>query len=259
MSLEQVVSSTIVRQFGQKLLDHLVTDVAIVGGGPSALVAAYYLRQQGLKTAIFERRLAPGGGVWGGGMLFNEIVVQDEAAAILDEFGIRHESIADAPGYRRVDSVEMASGLIFGAVHAGAVIFNAMCVEDVVFKENRIGGLVINWTPVERLGMFVDPLMIMSKAVLDATGHPCAIVNKTIAKGKIALNTPTGGILGERPMWAESGEETAVSSADEYYPGLFACGMSSNAVVGGYRMGPIFGGMLKSGKRIAERILASMK
>ena len=257
--MENVVSSAIVRQFGQKLLNHLTVDVAIVGAGPSALTAARYLTDAGVQVALFERQLAPGGGVWGGGMLMNEIIIQDDAAEILDLFGIRHKRIEGSDGYRRVDSVEMASGLIFGAVHAGATIFNAVTVEDVVLKAGRIGGLVINWTPVERLGMFVDPLMIMSKAVLDATGHPCAIVNKTIAKGKIALNTPTGGILGERPMWAESGEETAVSSADEYYPGLFACGMSSNAVVGGYRMGPIFGGMLKSGKRIAERILASMK
>ena len=256
MSLEQVVSSAIVRRFGEKLIDHLVTDVAIVGGGPSALVAAYYLRQKGLKTAIFERRLAPGGGVWGGGMLFNEIVVQEEAAFLLDEFGIRHEAIGDAPGYHRVDSVEMASGLIFGAVRSGAVIFNAMSVEDVVFKEGRIGGLVINWTPVERLGMFVDPLTITARAVLDATGHPCEVVAKALNKAKIRLTTPTGGILGERPMWAENGEETAVSSAGEYYPGLFACGMSSNNIVGGYRMGPIFGGMLRSGKRVAEIIAA---
>lgn len=259
MSLENVVSSAIVRQFSRKLLDHLAVDVAIVGAGPSALTAARYLAESGLKTALFERQLAPGGGVWGGGMLFNEIVVQDDAVPILERFGIRHEPIENADGYRRVDSVEMASGLIFGAVHSGATIFNAMTVEDVVFKNERVGGLVINWAPVERLGMFVDPLTITADAVLDATGHPCAIVQKTIQKGKITLNTPGGGILGERPMWAESGEESAVSSAGEYYPGLFACGMSSNAIVGGYRMGPIFGGMLQSGKKCAERIIASLQ
>lgn len=259
MLLEDVVSSAIVSSFSRKLLDHLSVDVAIVGAGPSALTAASYLAEAGLKTALFERQLAPGGGVWGGGMLFNEIVVQDDAAPILDRFGIRHRRIDEADGLRRVDSVEMASGLIFGALRSGAAIFNAISVEDVVLRDGRVGGLVVNWAPVERLGMFVDPLTVTARAVLDATGHPCAIVNKTVAKAKIRLNTPTGGILGERPMWAESGEETAVSSADEYFPGLFACGMSSNAVVGGFRMGPIFGGMLKSGKRIAEKILYALK
>ena len=35
--------------------------------------------------------------------------------------------------------------------------------------------------------------------------------------------------------------------------------MSANNIMGGYRMGPIFGGMLKSGKKVADLILASRK
>ena len=56
--------------------------IAIVGGGPSALVAAHDLAKAGFKVAIFERKLAPGGGTWGGAMLFNEVVVQSEALPI---------------------------------------------------------------------------------------------------------------------------------------------------------------------------------
>ena len=83
-SPENLISSAIVRKFCGKLLDGLKLDVAIVGGGPSALVAARDLASRGLKVAIFERKLAPGGGTWGGGMLFNEVVVQDEALPVLD-------------------------------------------------------------------------------------------------------------------------------------------------------------------------------
>ena len=68
MSSENLISSAIVRKFADKLLDGLKLDVAIVGGGPSALVAARDLASRGLKTAIFERKLAPGGGTWGGGI-----------------------------------------------------------------------------------------------------------------------------------------------------------------------------------------------
>ena len=259
MASENIISKAIVQNNSEKLTESLKVDVALVGAGPSALVAARYLTEAGLKVALFESRLAPGGGVWGGGMLFNELIVQDDALEILEHFGIAHRPVKDGEGYHSIDSVEMASGLIFGAVHAGAKIFNAIKVEDVVFHDGRIAGLVINWSPVLKLGMFVDPLTILADAVVDATGHPSSVVNLVISKAQVKLSTPTGGILGEHPMWVDSGEVSCVESTAEYYPGLYACGMSANNVMGGYRMGPIFGGMLKSGKKVADLILAARK
>ena len=259
MLVENVISSAIVRSFSNKLEQALLLDVAIVGGGPSSLTAARDLARAGLKVAVFERKLAPGGGTWGGGMLFNEVVVQDSALHILDSFGIRHQPIESATGYHTLDSVEMASALIYGAVSSGAKIFNAVSVEDIVFKEGKVGGLVINWTPVERLGMHVDPLTVISKAVLDGTGHPSEIMKLASEKAQIRLNTETGKILGEKPMWVDSGETSTVENTQEYYPGLFACGMSANNVAGGYRMGPIFGGMLLSGEKVAKMSMQKLK
>ena len=54
--MENLVSAAIVSSFNAKLTDCLQLDVAIVGGGPSALVAAKYLADAGVKTAIFERK-----------------------------------------------------------------------------------------------------------------------------------------------------------------------------------------------------------
>ena len=258
MAIENVISTAIVRSFSEKLLSGLDLDVAIVGGGPSAMVAARDLATAGIKVAVFERKLAPGGGTWGGGMLFNEVVVQDDAIGILDDFAIDHKEIEGAKGYHTLDSVEMASGLIFGALKAGAKIFNSVSVEDIVFKEGKVGGLVINWTPVERLGMHVDPLTVMAKAVLDGTGHPSEIMHLATEKAQIKLDTPTGAVLGEKPMWVDSGEASTVENTREYFPGLFACGMSANNVMGGYRMGPIFGGMLMSGRKAAKLIAAKL-
>jgi thiamine thiazole synthase len=73
----------------KKLSDSTELDVAVVGGGPAGLVAAHRLALSGKKVALFEKKLSIGGGMWGGGMLFNEIVVQEEGKAILDEYGIR--------------------------------------------------------------------------------------------------------------------------------------------------------------------------
>ncbi|MCK4423954.1 MAG: FAD-dependent oxidoreductase, partial [Candidatus Omnitrophica bacterium] len=89
MSLDEVViSRAIIERFSKKFIQYLEVDVAIAGGGPAGLTAGYYLAKQGIKTALFERRLSLGGGIWGGGMMFNEIVVQKEAKRILDELGI---------------------------------------------------------------------------------------------------------------------------------------------------------------------------
>ena len=186
-------------------------------------------------------------------MLMNEVVVQDDAAEILHEFGITTVSLGN--GYNTADSVEMASGLIFGARKAGAVIFNAMSVEDVVAHNGVICGVVINWNPVRRLDMHVDPLVVTSRALLDGTGHPSEIVAKVVNKAGMKVDSPTGGIVGEKPMWMEDGERTTVENTMRLCPGLYASGMAANNVQGGFRMGPIFGGMLKSGRKIA-RIIA---
>ena len=253
MNMEEKISGAIVRSYFKKLENNLAVDVAIVGAGPSGLVAARDLADAGCKVAVFESKLAPGGGTWGGGMLMNEVVVQNDGAAILHEFGITTIPVDEE--YHTVDSVEMASGLIFGARKAGATIFNAVKVEDIVIHNGTVCGVVINSNPVAYMRLHVDPIVITAKAVLDGTGHPSEIVNKLVSKAGLKIDTPTGGILGEKPMWMEDGERTTVENTKRLYPGLYASGMAANNVQGGFRMGPIFGGMFKSGRKIAKIIL----
>ena len=52
--IETQVSKGIVSTYFDKLQRNLDIDVAIVGGGPSGIVAAYYLAKAGLKVAQFE-------------------------------------------------------------------------------------------------------------------------------------------------------------------------------------------------------------
>ena len=133
MPLDEIlITRAIIERYTEKLLNNLDMDVAIVGGGPSGLTPAWILARQGWKVAVFERKLSIGGGMWGGGMMFNKIVVQPEAKDILDEFDIRATEYQQ--GYYVADSVEATATLCSKAVKAGARIFNLLSVEDVMIR-----------------------------------------------------------------------------------------------------------------------------
>lgn len=250
------ISRAILKYYSDDLLDNLSTDVVIVGGGPSGLVAGGYLAQNGFKITILEKRLSPGGGIWGGGMGFKYAVIQESALSILNDFSITYKK--GPSGLFLVDSIELASGLILGAIKKGAHIFNLITVEDLLLRENRVHGVVINNTFAIREQFPIDPLTIEAKFVVDATGHEHEVVATLARKNDIKLNTPTGKPLGERSLFAEPAEKGVVNNTKEVYPGLFVCGMATAAVFGYYRMGPIFGGMLLSGlklyKLLSERL-----
>ena len=255
---ELTISKAITESFTKDFLSAMEVDVAIVGAGPAGMTAAYYLAKKGVKTVIFERSLRPGGGMPGGGMMFNTIVVQAEAKEILDEFDIRTREYEK--GYYIADAVEASSGLCFKAVQAGTKIFNLMTVEDVMIRENdRITGLVLNWSSVDLAGLHVDPLTMRSKVVIDATGHATEICHIVVNKLGAKLRTKGGGVLGEKSMWAEVAEKKVMENTKEVYPGLIVAGMAANAVFGTPRMGPIFGGMLLSGRQAAEVALGILQ
>jgi len=254
---EKMITQAIIDQYFQKLKENLSIDVAIVGGGPSGLVCSYYLVREGFKVTLFERKLSIGGGMWGGGMMFNEIVVQEQGKRVLDEFGIRSKLYNN--GYYTTDSIEAISTLCSKAVKSGVTIFNLISAEDLILRENRVTGLVLNWTAVEMANLHVDPLTIQSKFVVDATGHATEVVAILQKKNDIKLFTETGKIVGEKSLWAEAAEKDTMENTREVFPGLYVCGMAANATFGSYRMGPIFGGMLLSGEKVASLIMKELK
>ena len=250
---EIIITEAIIETFTKKFLDYLSSDVAIAGGGPAGLCAAYYLAKAKKKVVLFERKLSVGGGMWGGGMMFNSIVVCSEGKKILDDFGIRNREYKR--GYYVADAVEAVTTLASKAVKAGAQVFNLMSIEDVEIRKDRVTGFVLNWSSVELAKIHVDPLTVRAKFLVDASGHDCEVASIIQRKLGTRLKTKTGGIVGEEPMWAEVGERAIVKNTKEFYSGAYVAGMAANAVFGGPRMGPIFGGMLLSGKKVAQSII----
>ena len=248
---EIIISRAIVESFTKEFLEALNVDVAIVGAGPSGMTAAYYLAREGVKTVIFEKNLRVGGGMPGGGMMFNRIVVQEQGKRILDEFDVRTAEYQK--GYYVADSLETVSTICSKSIKAGAKIFNLISVEDVMIDEaDRITGLVLNWTATSMAKLHVDPLAIRAKVVIDATGHDSEICRIVVKKLGAKLKTKTGEVMGEKSMLADAGEKALIKNTREVYPGLLVAGMAANAVYGSPRMGAIFGGMLLSGKKAAE-------
>ncbi|MFX0141613.1 MAG: sulfide-dependent adenosine diphosphate thiazole synthase [Candidatus Hodarchaeota archaeon] len=261
MNLDEVtITKAIIENFSKMFIEYTDVDVAIAGAGPAGMVAAKELAENNVKTVVFERKLSVGGGMWGGGAMFPVIVVQKEGKQILEEYGIKTSQYM--PNYYCANSVESVAKITSSACDAGAKIFNLISVEDVMIRgeDKRITGLVLNWSAVELAKLHVDPITIRAKLVIDATGHAAEVCNVVLKKIPGAtLNTKAGKIVGELPMWADVGEKALLKNTIEVYPGLIVAGMAANAVLGSPRMGPIFGGMLISGKQAAKVALELLK
>ncbi len=244
-----MITKTIVESASSELAELSQVDVVIVGAGPSGMTAAKYLADAGFRVLVLERKLSFGGGIGGGGMLFHKVVSLREAKEILDDFGVKY---VERNGLLVTDASELIAKLASGAISSGAKILLGATVEDVVIRSNpvRVAGVVVQWSAVQIAGLHVDPLSILAKAVVDATGHDAAVIKIVSRKVPELGITPRGS----GPMNAAKGEELVVKYTGKVVPGLYATGMAVAELYGLPRMGPIFSGMLLSGKRVAEVI-----
>ncbi|HNQ77403.1 MAG TPA: sulfide-dependent adenosine diphosphate thiazole synthase [Acidobacteriota bacterium] len=249
-NFEREISTAIFEAHARRFGKCLESDVVICGAGPSGLLCARQLAMKGVRVTLLEKRLAPGGGIWGGAMGMPEIVVEENDSPILKDLDIGHSRTGD--GLLLTSAFELAAALIHQAMKAGASIMNLVYLEDLVVKDRKIAGVVANRTFIGE-NLPVDPITIECRAVVDATGH------EAVAAALLAKRNLLGKPKGDGIMNARSGEDFVVEKTGAVYPGLYLSGMSVCSYYGGPRMGPIFGGMLKSGLKAAELVLKDLR
>lgn len=244
------VTRAILGSFVGELEEYVSSDVIVVGAGPSGLICARELARQGTRVLLIERNNYLGGGFWIGGFLMNKLTVRAPGHKELAKLDVRlTESTA---GLYVADAPEACSKLIASTCDAGVKVLNMTSVDDVVLKNDRVRGVVANWTPVGALPRqitCVDPVSFEADVVVDATGHDAAVAEKLACRGLVKLT-------GMGAMDAGGSEDAVVEGTGEIYPGLVVCGMSVSTVRGLPRMGPTFGGMLLSGLRAAKLVSA---
>jgi len=251
---EKDVTRAIVSEFARQFQEYVESDCIIVGAGPSGLMAGRILAEEGWKTFIIERNNYLGGGFWIGGYLMNKVTVRAPAQEVLNELGVPYSEatkelfVADGP--------HACSKLIAAACDAGVKFANMTVFDDVVLREeNRVAGVVINWSPIQALPReitCVDPVALEAKVVIDATGHDACVARKLEERGMLE-------VAGYGAMWVERSEDLVVEHTGEVHPGLIVAGMAVATVYGLPRMGPTFGAMLLSGKRAAETAAEVLK
>ena len=243
---ESQITRAIVDEFMKDFREYSTSDVIIAGGGPSGLTCARELAKNNVKVLVVESNNYLGGGFWIGGYLMNKTTFRAPAQEVLDELKISYKEVEE--GLFVADAPLACSKLIASACEAGVKILSMTKIDDVIYKDERVNGVVINWTPVDALPRAitcVDPVALEAKVVVDATGHDANVVRALEERGIIKAE-------GFGPMNVSSSEDLVVEKTGLVHPGLVVCGMSVSTVYGIPRMGPTFGAMLLSGKKAAD-------
>ena len=248
---EVQITRAIADEFHRVLVERASSDVIVIGAGPAGLTASRDLSNGGYKVLVVEQNNYLGGGYWLGGYMMNPVTVRAPAQKIWDELGVPYKEVSN--GLYLTPGPHAVSKLIASACDSGVKFLNLTKFDDLVLRNGRVEGVVVNWMPVSALPRnitCVDPVALEAKVIIDASGHDSVAVKRLVDRGLAEWK-------GMQPMHVDAGEDEVVTKTGEVYPGLVVAGMSVTETHGLPRMGPTFGSMLFSGRRAAE--IAALK
>ncbi|QHO00529.1 Thiamine thiazole synthase 2 [Arachis hypogaea] len=234
---ESIVSREMTRRYMTDMVTHADTDVVIVGAGSAGLSCAYELsKNPSINIAIIEQSVSPGGGAWLGGQLFSAMVVRKPAHLFLDELGIEYD---EQENYVVIKHAALFTSTIMSKLLArpNVKLFNAVAAEDLIVKNNRVGGVVTNWALVSMnhdTQSCMDPNVMEAKVVVSSCGHdgPFGATGVKRLKSIGMIDS----VPGMKALDMNAAEDAIVKLTREIVPGMIVTGMEVAEIDGAPRM-----------------------
>ncbi|KAI3974622.1 hypothetical protein MKX01_029612 [Papaver californicum] len=256
---ESIVSREMTRRYMMDMITYADTDVVVVGAGSAGLTCAYEIsKNPNVNVAIIEQSVSPGGGAWLGGQLFSAMIVRKPAHKFLDELEIEYD---EQDTYVVIKHAALFTSTIMSKLLArpNVKLFNAVAVEDLIVKDDKVAGVVTNWALVSMnhdTQSCMDPNVMEAKIVVSSCGHDGPFGATGVKRLKsIGL---IDSVPGMKALDMNTAEDAIVRLTREIVPGMIVTGMEVAEIDGAPRMGPTFGAMMMSGQKAAHLALKAL-
>nr|XP_027189294.1 thiamine thiazole synthase, chloroplastic-like [Cicer arietinum] len=258
---EPIEESTVSREMPRCYVTDMVTyiDIVILGASSFGLSCAYELSKNlNISIAIIEQFVSPGGGVWLGGQLFSVMVVRQLAHLFLEKIEADYDKREE---YFLIKHAALFTSTILSKllVRSNVKLFNDVAVEDLIVKEGRVGGVVMNWTLVSikhDKQSCMNPHVMEAKVVVSSCGH-----DGPFGASGLKMFERVGMIdfvRGINSLDMNTSEDVIVCLTKEIVSGIIIIGMEVAEMYGTPRVGPTFRALMISGQKTAHLTLKAL-